>query len=332
MDWDTLVGAAVDRVLPRTILGDDLRSYVIDETLNGLPSDPTEAEARRALLRFEDAMNITGVGGLLIKPGDIWSETKSGAGGRLPTVETVDGVGVLRLTEAFPDRSRWAEYAQSGHDQIAEAVDACGWIIDITDVKGPAIGPHLLTAAAILGEGPLLLVLRSFDSGGIEIEPGLFADLVSYENGSLLLNSSAYPAPTEDMPPVFLSRFRAGTQVDDPAPPISRSVSIALLFEGSDAEAGGAILTAMATRDDVRTFGTTGSGPTFFYEPVWIGEMYGVLTQTGLMYDLDGETVVSVEPDESVSLTASDPTGQIAAFNAAMDWLLEQDGCRTQTP
>jgi carboxyl-terminal processing protease len=194
------------------------------------------------------------------------------------------------------------QYGSDMQQAIAkvDALQPCGWIVDLRGNAGGSIGPMLLGVGPILGEGK---AGSWIDADGNQLT-------WSYDAGQLMIGN--HIAANIIGKPYYLSK---------PNPPV------AVLFGGQTLSAGEVVVVSFIGRPNTRSFGDSSGGQSSAINgyPLSDGAVIG-LTVANDMDRLGNEYGGKIKPDVVVSFeTDSNIPGAIP--NEAIQWLQAQSAC-----
>lgn len=201
-------------------------------------------------------------------------------------------------------------YANAMQARIRE-VDTgavCGWVVDLRGNSGGGIGPMLVGAGPILGEG--MTTGFQYSDGG--------RAFWNYIDGELVLEKSGVlePALTYLKEPAY--------RLQRPDPPV------AVLTDFQTAGAGQALAIAFKGNPHTRSFGQPTAGPPAGSSTFMLSDGAELVITTSYMIDSQGVVYTStIRPDQMV-WDLGQAGDQDPVIQAGVDWLLEQERCLGQ--
>lgn len=253
---------------------------------------------------------LTGLGdghSFFIPPQE-WAQWKAGVGSGTPAGRRLaGGIGYLYLPEfAAPPSALARQYATAAQDLIRQidAQPTCGWIVDLRNNGGGNMGPMLVGAGPILGQG----------GGGAFVYGSGPRVTWSYQDGQMLAPSGVQARMNG---PAY--------QLKEPSPPV------ALLFNHMTASAAEAIVVAFQGRPNTRSFGQPTAGVPTANLTHKLSDGAVIALTVALDSDRTGKTYdSSIQPDvytPAAPISFGYPSQPDPTLHAAITWLQGQPSC-----
>jgi carboxyl-terminal processing protease len=199
-------------------------------------------------------------------------------------------------------------YANAMQDRIrqVDGPQVCGWVVDLRGNTGGGIGPMLVGAGPILGEGM---------TAGFQYPDGSKA-FWHYIDGELVFEDSGI----FETALTYLKRPAYRLKHPDP--------SVAVLTDFGTAGAGEALVIAFKGKTGTRSFGQPTAGATVGSSTFMLSDGAQLVIITSYMIDSQGVVYNSTLRPDQLVWDLGQAGDQDPIIQAGVDWLLEQERCK----